>query len=116
MTAVSRWTDQEVEQLRDLWDLGFPATEIAEKLGTTRNAVLGKLHRLGISDDDRVIQRKRRTYSTSWTDAENRLLTSLYEGSISISEISEELGRSESACYTQARKLNLNRPTRVACQ
>jgi GcrA cell cycle regulator len=46
MTHVS-WTDDRVEQLEQLWREGLSASEIAASLGgVTRNAVLGKLHRL----------------------------------------------------------------------
>lgn len=45
------WTDARVEQLRELWVAGFSAREIAERLGdgATRNAVIGKANRLGLS-------------------------------------------------------------------
>ena len=43
------WTDEKVEKLKDLWSKGHPASEIAEILGdTTRNAVIGKAHRLNL--------------------------------------------------------------------
>jgi len=41
------WTDLRVDRLKALWAEGLSASEIAERLnGVTRNAVLGKLHRL----------------------------------------------------------------------
>lgn len=44
------WTDDRVEQLKTLWAEGHSASEIADKLGhTTRNSVIGKVHRLGLS-------------------------------------------------------------------
>lgn len=44
------WTDQRVAQLKKLWQQGKSASEIAETLGgVTRNAVIGKAHRLGLS-------------------------------------------------------------------
>ena len=44
------WTDERVEMLKDMWGKGFSARDIAEKLGgVTRNAVIGKAHRLGLS-------------------------------------------------------------------
>lgn len=43
------WTDERVEILKKLWAKETPAAEIAEVLGTTRNAVIGKAHRLGLS-------------------------------------------------------------------
>lgn len=45
------WTDERVELLRKLWLDGFSASQIANELanGITRNAVIGKVHRLGLS-------------------------------------------------------------------
>ena len=43
------WTEEKVEKLRDLWSKGHTASQIAEVLGeTTRNAVIGKAHRLNL--------------------------------------------------------------------
>jgi GcrA cell cycle regulator len=45
------WTDERVELLRKLWQDGLSASQIAGELGhgITRNAVIGKVHRLGMS-------------------------------------------------------------------
>lgn len=44
------WTEDRVETLRQLWGDGLSASQIAEQLGgVTRNAVIGKAHRLGLS-------------------------------------------------------------------
>ena len=44
------WTDERVEQLKKLWSDGLSASQIAAELGgITRNAVIGKVHRLGLS-------------------------------------------------------------------
>jgi len=45
------WTDERVELLRKLWLEGLSASQIASELanGITRNAVIGKVHRLGLS-------------------------------------------------------------------
>jgi GcrA cell cycle regulator len=43
------WTDEKVEKLKELWTKGHTASQIAEILGdTTRNAVIGKAHRLNL--------------------------------------------------------------------
>jgi len=43
------WNDEKVEKLKDLWGKGHTASQIAEMLGdTTRNAVIGKAHRLNL--------------------------------------------------------------------
>lgn len=44
------WTDERITVLRALWGDGLSASQIAERLGdVTRNAVIGKAHRLGLS-------------------------------------------------------------------
>jgi GcrA cell cycle regulator len=44
------WTDERVEMLKKLWLEGLSASQIAAQLGgVTRNAVIGKVHRLGMS-------------------------------------------------------------------
>ena len=43
------WTSEKVEKLKALWSKGHTASQIAEMLGdTTRNAVIGKAHRLNL--------------------------------------------------------------------
>lgn len=42
------WTAGEVALVESLWMHGASATEIAERIGTTRSAVLGKINRLGL--------------------------------------------------------------------
>ncbi|MEM1382334.1 MAG: GcrA family cell cycle regulator [Pseudomonadota bacterium] len=45
------WTDERVEKLKELWAEGMSASQIAKALGgVTRNAVIGKVHRLGLSN------------------------------------------------------------------
>ncbi|SNR54865.1 GcrA family cell cycle regulator [Puniceibacterium sediminis] len=45
------WTDERVEQLKKMWGEGQSASQIAKELGgVTRNAVIGKVHRLGLSN------------------------------------------------------------------
>ncbi|MEM7527669.1 MAG: GcrA family cell cycle regulator [Pseudomonadota bacterium] len=45
------WTDERVERLKELWSEGMSASKIAKELGgVTRNAVIGKVHRLGLSN------------------------------------------------------------------
>jgi GcrA cell cycle regulator len=45
------WTDERVELLKKMWAEGQSASQIAKELGgVTRNAVIGKVHRLGLSN------------------------------------------------------------------
>ena len=43
------WTTERVEILKKLFDAGLSCSQIAGEIGTTRNAVIGKMHRLGLS-------------------------------------------------------------------
>ncbi len=43
------WTDERINQLKVMWEKGMTASQIAEELGgVSRNAVIGKAHRLGL--------------------------------------------------------------------
>ena len=45
------WSDERVEKLKKMWAEGQSASQIAKELGgVTRNAVIGKVHRLGLSN------------------------------------------------------------------
>jgi GcrA cell cycle regulator len=50
-TQTAGWTDERVEMLKKLWMEGLSASQIAGELGegVTRNAVIGKVHRLKLS-------------------------------------------------------------------
>ena len=42
------WTDETIARLRALWDEGHSTAEIGRRLGITKNAVVGKAHRLNL--------------------------------------------------------------------
>lgn len=45
------WNDERVAKLKELWSEGLTASQIAKALGgVSRNAVIGKVHRLGLSN------------------------------------------------------------------
>lgn len=56
MDSANQWTDERVELLKKLWQEGLSASMIATQLGgVTRNAVIGKVHRLGLSGRTKTI-------------------------------------------------------------
>ena len=54
------WTQEREEKLKELWKRGHTASQIANILGdTTRNAVIGKAHRLNL--EARTVSKKIKT-------------------------------------------------------
>jgi GcrA cell cycle regulator len=47
--SVATWTAERIEQLRHCVVTGLTCSEIAAEIGVSRNAVIGKIHRLGLS-------------------------------------------------------------------
>src|SRR3546814_6638681 len=47
--VLMAWTDERIDQLKSMWEKGMTASQIADELGgVSRNAVIGKAHRLGL--------------------------------------------------------------------
>lgn len=51
------WTDERIEQLKALWADGLTTGEIGKQLGVSKNAVVGKAHRLGLKGRPSPIKR-----------------------------------------------------------
>lgn len=51
------WTDELIEQLKALWAEGLTTGEIGKRLGISKNAVVGKAHRLGLKGRPSPIKR-----------------------------------------------------------
>ena len=51
------WDDNNVSELRELWDQGLPTAQIGKLLGFTKNAVVGKAHRIGLERRPSPIRR-----------------------------------------------------------
>lgn len=52
------WTDKMVEDLRRMWKEGLTTGEIGRRLGVSKNSIVGKVHRLGLSGRPSPIKRK----------------------------------------------------------
>lgn len=51
------WTDERIEELKALWAEGLTTGEIGKRLGVSKNAVVGKAHRLGLKGRPSPIKR-----------------------------------------------------------
>lgn len=52
------WTEQMVEDLRTMWKQGLTTAEIGKRLNVTKNSIVGKVHRLGLSGRPSPIKKK----------------------------------------------------------
>ena len=52
------WTDQMVEDLKVMWKQGLTTAEIGKRLGVSKNSIVGKVHRLGLSGRPSPIKKK----------------------------------------------------------
>ncbi|MEN3167021.1 GcrA family cell cycle regulator [Gluconobacter sp. OJB] len=55
------WTDETIARLRDLWSQGLSTAEIGRQLSITKNAVVGKAHRLGLPPRPSPIRNRKTT-------------------------------------------------------
>ncbi len=98
------WTDERVDILKKLWSEGLSASQIAGRLGgVTRNAVIGKVHRLGLSGRattsrlkshrprNRVPGTPKRNTKTKFANTGNPALRALYTGDSEPFAAKEEL-------------------------
>lgn len=52
------WTDENILELKSLWSEGLTTGEIGKRLGVSKNAVVGKAHRLGLKGRPSPIKRQ----------------------------------------------------------
>ena len=54
------WTDEKVSKLKSLWSEGLTTGEIGKRLGVSKNAVVGKAHRLSLNGRPSPIKRQQK--------------------------------------------------------
>ncbi len=84
------WTDERVDLLKKLWSEGLSASQIAAQLGgVSRNAVIGKVHRLKLSSRGRATaaparQKKAATQGSTVTKSVTRAASTQRHATVSI--------------------------------
>ena len=70
------WTEEKVNKLKELWGKGKTASQIAEIIGgITRNAVIGKAHRLNLSAKIKTrTASSNETYNASTEQKNNKII------------------------------------------
>ncbi|MDP7344875.1 MAG: GcrA family cell cycle regulator, partial [Alphaproteobacteria bacterium] len=56
--TMSTWTPERIAEVTRLWDEGLTTAEIGKLVGVTKNAVVGKAHRLGLPPRPSPIRRQ----------------------------------------------------------
>lgn len=123
--ARSPWTDQETEQAAQLWKSGVTATAIARTLGKSRNAVLGKIGRLGLKRNGKPAtgtnyRRPRQSKKTvgnrisraqwfRWTLRDEERLEQFWIDGLTAEEVAARIGCSTGAVNARAARLGLVR-------
>lgn len=87
------WTDDRVEKLRELWDKGLSASQIAKELaeGVTRNAVIGKAHRMGLASRPSPVKTDPAKKAQKLAERNAAPKKSTVKGRVSILELSERI-------------------------
>ena len=69
---MSTWTPERIAEVTRLWDEGLTTAEIGKVIGVSKNAVVGKAHRLGLPARPSPIRRTKSKVSTKAKPAVNR--------------------------------------------
>ena len=95
----SRWTPELVTRLTELWESGAPMAQIKSQLHLNKNMIIGKVHRLGLSN--------RAPTSPIWNPSLVARFKELWEDGRPVYQIAETLGVSEEAVKNKRAKLDL---------
>jgi GcrA cell cycle regulator len=104
MSGPSPWTPERDAQLAADWDAGFTTAEIGERMGVSKNSVIGRAHRLMLAPRGSPINLKA---SQSWTEADDATLRAIYGGFLTTAEIGARMGRTTHAIAYRAKFLGL---------
>lgn len=85
------WTDERIERLKKLWGDGLSASQIAAELGgVTRNAVIGKVHRLHLSGRVKTSTAAApRSRKTAVRQAARPRMTTVVRGNLAVAQMQE---------------------------
>lgn len=97
------WTPERDAQLRSLWDAGISGTDIGKRMGITKSAAIGRVHRLKLKPRVSPIA----TITRPWTEEEDARLRQLYGGFMNVEQIGQKLDRSPASIRYRAIHLGL---------
>lgn len=92
----SRWTPELVKRLTELWESGAPMAQIKSQLHLNKNMIIGKVHRLGLSN--------RAPTKAIWNPTLVAQFKDLWDDGMPVYKIAETLGVSEEAVNNKRSK------------
>jgi transposase len=105
------WTDADDAQLAKAWQDGVSFKEIAARMGRTRGAVSGRLHRLqaagkvpapmAASADDTALRATGRSQLARWTDEDDAEMMRLYRADVPLNDITKRISRTRKAMQSR---------------
>ena len=104
MRGPSPWTPERDAQLTADWDAGLTTSEIGERMGISKNSVIGRAHRLRLPSRGSPINL---AASQSWTEVDDATLCAIYGGFLTTAEIGARMGRTTHAIAYRAKFLGL---------
>jgi len=102
MSGPSPWTEERDAQLIADWAAGFTTAQIGERMGISKNSVIGRAHRLRLEGREPANQ-----YGAPWSEEEDAFLQKLYGGALTAAEIGRRMQRSSGAIRCRAAHLGL---------
>lgn len=109
------WTDERSKRCADLWMQGLSATEIGMEMGCSRNAVIGRVHRMGLSRPTPAGCGTRRSPKPSapvWTAEAEADLRRMVDLNLAWTDIARVMKRSQWAVSRRAASLGIKRSAR----
>jgi hypothetical protein len=104
MRGPSPWNDERDQQLTADWAAGFTTSKIGERMGISKNSVIGRARRLQLPRRASPINV---TLAQPWTDEDDVYLRRVYGGFLTAAEIGARMGRSTHAIAYRAATLGL---------
>jgi hypothetical protein len=104
MIGHSPWTEERDAQLTADWAAGFTTSQIGERMGISKNSVIGRAHRLMLAPRGSPINL---AASQSWTAEDDATLRAVYGGFLTTAEIGARMGRATHAISYRAKFLGL---------
>lgn len=113
------WTNKKVDRLVAMWNSGYSAGAIGRAVGKTKNAVVGKAHRLGLPTRELPIGLSTDQNRDRWSATAEKQLAHDWADNVPLPTIAHRQNKTIAAVERKARRMGLperSGPTQVAKQ